>query len=473
MRQRPKHNPVLSKVARGAIFRFSHPAGKTTRKGAPLAARRSAILPLLVLCTLFTACSTLDDTVTTELGAEDTVPCADLTSLSTASESYACLKTGTRYRGELKEGVVATAWFRDEEGNTLVGALDGSIYLAEDAGWTKLSSGELNPKESGIYTLTDVGFSALRAESIARFYPTEEGLLALTKGAGAYLAEDGRNFKPTPFAARFSYVKGEKPLRVRSLNIAPDGRMANLVDSEAPPSADEVLALHNSGVSNTEEGGGPLVVTGLLQSMKVTARSLPLGRKHWLLTAPGEDEDLWLMSTHPERDETTRFISKDYGEHFLDTGYFDFLAHDIRRSDGHVIATGLNDAGAPVFWSKTASQKVVYARLESRFDGDTLFWADVSGEQIPTQLAVTDGQRLVFYNVQNLGADVRLLRYYWVLGFLFLIGLVFVVRRILVERKMPNPWAQQAYQMPGRVPDPGYVPPAEEHTDPEENVDES
>ena len=352
-----------------------------------------------------------------------------------------------------------TAWLPPAEGRDapLVATVDGKLaWLPPDGPRVIDLPAQPDQGEGTLYGWRPRGLEGVGdAVVVGLFEGYDNKLIAVSAGAGAWISRDGGDsWQVLPWLQRLRQLDGDRPLAIHDLLISDEDQIALLHYPNGVEAAYAPERLHAIVTDptlgrplNTRHGGGPHVANGVLTRQHLKSRYLPVGRGHALLRGPGNNGTrLWIMVTHPERHEMTRYISRDWGETYIDVGYYNFTPLAIDDAVARVAIVGRTDRDETILWLSTEGHLNRYAFIDlpegqGASEGPPLLSLPL--EPYPERLLLARGATATFYDISDVGADVRLLWYYLPIGLLLLIGGALAVRRALTERQLKAERARQ------------------------------
>jgi hypothetical protein len=289
------------------------------------------------------------------------------------------------------------------------------------------------PAEGPAYSWRPPGLEDVAATVYTGLYRTgDDQFFAVTAGAGAAISDDaGATWRRSVhWNPRFQLLDGSRPLEIDSLLLSEEGRIAFILHPEGREISAETLAkLDDEGEEDTTTGG-PRLAVGTLNGPGMQVRAVPTAVKHFLGIAPGQaPRGLWMYATHPDRNETTRFQSHDWGRTWLDTGYYDFTTRQAISSRRRIALLGTDDRGRSIAWIQGDGPRARFADIGELPEGD--FLAAMDDVEVPQRLVVAGRGSAVALDLSDVGPDVRLFWYYIPAAFVVLIGFPLAVRRFV------------------------------------------
>lgn len=313
----------------------------------------------------------------------------------------------------------------------------------------------LAPPPSGTtYRWQPAGLGEVAPESYVSLHSIDSNrVVAVTSGHGAVVSDDhGLTWEELSWNPRFAGVDGSRPLVIEQLRMTRTGRVAMLLFPEgrdiAAEQFDDMLA---RGLSDTREGGGPVLVTGFTTSDSAEVRALPLGPEHHALRGPNPGRELWLFVGHHERHESTRFLSRDWGRTFLDTGYYDFRILHADGDGDRFGLIGVDDAGLHLLYMRGRDK---YARLASLTlpdpDDDALpMTLSLAPGDWPESAILTQGPHAVLLDLAEVTGDGRLRWTRAPIIILVVLSILLILGRWRYEHTLRNKAKAQNHYQPG------------------------
>ncbi len=356
---------------------------------------------------------------------------------------------------------------------TLLATWDGRVAHIQDGKdpqWVTLP--KLTAPEDGVrYNLRPAGLKDAPDSAVVGLYEVDSNrVVAVTAGLGAVVSDDhGKTWKEAVWNQRFDQISGSRPLEIDDLIIAKTGRVAFVVYPEGRAVTYEALAQKlEAGLEDSAEGGSPVVATGFFTDARTEVRAIPLGPSHHLAQAPKEGRSLWLFAQHPSRNEATRFMSIDWGNTYLDTGYYDFRVLQAVGSRKRLTLIGIDDQERPVLYMRGFSGSARFASLDLPGADTEPLSVSIEDNSNPQRALLAQGAKAVAYDLSGVTGDRRLSWYLFPIILGLLLSVVFVGRRYRIERKMMKdieqttvrPTLDTQLEAPTTVPAPTEEPPA-------------
>ncbi|MEO1271211.1 MAG: hypothetical protein AAFX99_24230, partial [Myxococcota bacterium] len=343
-----------------------------------------------------------------------------------------------------------TAWLEptgDRE-HPLIATRDGKLALLTPEG-PQILTLPPQPKQGEpiLYRWRPHGLGTVEHTTVVGLFEGDHGqLIAVSAGAGAWMSDDGgSHWEVMPWLQRIRQLDGKPPVELRDLVISDEDQIAVLHYPEgaeatyAPERLNALLADPDRRKPiDTRDGGGPRIANGILTRQRFKARFLPIGRGHRLIRAPGANGTrLWLMITHPTRHEMTRYMSRDWGESYIDIGYFNMRPLAMDGTVARTAIVGRTDNSDDALWIAGDGHLTRYALVElPGTDADGPLLMSLPNSDDPDAMVLARGTHVTAYSLAEVGADIRLLWLYLPLGILLGVGLVLAVRRMMLERRL-------------------------------------
>ena len=332
------------------------------------------------------------------------------------------------------------------------------------------------PKGGGFYSWRPAGLEGVEDHAVASLHEVDSGrILAVTASNGALISDDeGQSWKAQKWNPRFDFLHGSRPLSMKHLVATENSRLAFLLYPEGEEIATEQfkMMMTLSEAEDTADGGGPVVVTGFVENQRTEVRALPVGLTHHLVAGIGEGANLWVFVGHPERNESTRYQSNDWGKQYMDTGYYDFRILEAVGSTQRVAMLGNDDRGRDIVYIKGRGTPARFG-LVTLPEGQTprMQLAVDDRSKVPEAMAVARGSVAVFYDLEAVSSDRRLMWYAYPIAALSPLVFFLMLRRFLHERRLKKAWDEA--QVTGSLGSEVSPEPAEEEpTEPEAEAPE-